>query len=153
MRTERTGPVQRLTPRLERFFAEALRGVALDDLQDAQARKADCACLNGLLAIELKSLDEDASERMDNLTDELRDRPDWPLSLRARDRRRFLGARMLAVARQRLTAAGISSSQPSSVSSPSGVGAAQEEPPTRLAPMVWSAAETILRVTCCPTRR
>jgi hypothetical protein len=79
MRIERTGPVQRLTPRLERFFVETLRGVALDDLQDAQARKADYACLGGLLAIELKSLDEDASERMDNLTDELRERPDWPL--------------------------------------------------------------------------
>lgn len=79
MRIERTGPVQRLTPRLERFFVEALRGVSLDELQDAQARKADYACLNGLLGIELKSLDEDASERIDNLTEELRERPDWPL--------------------------------------------------------------------------
>jgi hypothetical protein len=31
-----------------------------------------------LLAIELKSLEEDASERIDNLTDELREREDWP---------------------------------------------------------------------------
>lgn len=81
MRIERTGPVERLTPRMQRFITEALGGVSLDDVQDAQDRKADYACLGGLLAIELKSLEEDASERMDNLTDELRERPDWPLFL------------------------------------------------------------------------
>src|SRR5690606_38040408 len=81
MRIERKGQVARLTPRLERFFLEAHRGVALDDLQHAEARKADVKCLNGLLAIELKSLEEDASERMDNLTDEFRERPDWPIFL------------------------------------------------------------------------
>ena len=37
-----------------------------------------CRC-SGLFAIELKSLDEDASKRRDNLMDELRERPDWPL--------------------------------------------------------------------------
>ncbi len=58
---------------------EALGGEALDDVQDAEARKADFECLRGLLAIELKSLEDDASERMDNLTDELRERPDWPM--------------------------------------------------------------------------
>jgi len=79
MRIERTGNVDPLTPRLKRFFVEALGGIALDDIQNAQARKVDYACLKGLLAIELKSLDEDASERMDNLTDKLRERPDWPL--------------------------------------------------------------------------
>ncbi|MFT3722908.1 MAG: hypothetical protein QM773_04905 [Hyphomonadaceae bacterium] len=81
MRIERTGPVERLTPRVQRFITEALGGIALDDVQDAQARKADYACFGGLLAIELKSLEEDASERMDNLTDELRERPDWPVFL------------------------------------------------------------------------
>ncbi len=79
MRIERTGPVAKLTPRLERFFVEALDGEALDDLQDAQARKADFKCLRGLLAIELKSLEDDAFKRMENLTDELCERPDWPI--------------------------------------------------------------------------
>jgi hypothetical protein len=79
MRIERTGDVDPLTPRVTRFFLEALSGVALDDVQDPQARKVDYACLNGLLAIELKTLEDDGSERMDNLTDKLRKRSDWPL--------------------------------------------------------------------------
>jgi hypothetical protein len=79
MRIERTGPVAKLTPRLERFFIEALGGQALDDVQHAGERKADFKCMRGLLAIELKTLEKDASERMDNLTDELREREDWPM--------------------------------------------------------------------------
>lgn len=90
MRIERKGPVARLTPRLVRFFHEALGGIALDDLQHAQARKADYKCLNGLLAIELKSLEDDASERMNNLTDELRERPDWPIFLGSAPMQSFL---------------------------------------------------------------
>lgn len=79
MRIERKGPVRKLTPRLVRFIKEALGGQALDDIQDAQIRRVDYSCLGGLLAVELKSLEEDASERLDNLTDELRQRPDWPV--------------------------------------------------------------------------
>jgi hypothetical protein len=79
MRIERTGQVSRLTPRLERFFVEALGGKSLDDVQHAETRKADFKCLRGLLVIELKSLEEDGSERMNNLVDELSKRPDWPL--------------------------------------------------------------------------
>jgi hypothetical protein len=56
MRIERTWQVKRLTPRLERFFVEALGGQALDDIQQATVRKVDYKCLDGLLAIELKSL-------------------------------------------------------------------------------------------------
>ncbi len=81
MRIERKGKVERLTPRLERFFIEALGGHSLDEVQSAEARRADYLCLRGLLAIELKSLEEDASERMDNLTEELQERPDWPVFL------------------------------------------------------------------------
>ncbi len=81
MRIERQDPVARITPRLERFFQEALGGMSLDDVQHAEVRKADFKCLKGLLAIELKSLEEDASERMDNLMDELRQRADWPIFL------------------------------------------------------------------------
>ncbi|KAF0185689.1 MAG: hypothetical protein FD160_498 [Caulobacteraceae bacterium] len=78
MRIERIGKVPKLKPRLERFFVEALDGVAMDDVQHPEARKVDYRCLRGLLAIELKCLEEDASERIDNLTDELRERDDWP---------------------------------------------------------------------------
>lgn len=78
MRIERKGKVAKLTPRLERFFAEALGGEALDNVQHAESRKADYRCLRGLLAVELKSLEENASERINNLTDELRERDDWP---------------------------------------------------------------------------
>lgn len=81
MRIERHGPIERLTPRVQRFIIEALGGVVLDDIQDAQARKVDYACFRGLLAIELKSLEEDASQRMDNLTNQLQGRPDWPVFL------------------------------------------------------------------------
>lgn len=83
MRLERTGPVPKLTPRLERFFVEALGGKSLDALQHAEARRADFQCLRGLLAIELKSLEKDGSERINNLTNEMRKRPDWPLFLGA----------------------------------------------------------------------
>lgn len=81
MRIERKGPVGKLTPRLERFFADALGGQSLDDIQHAEERKADYECLRGLLTIELKTLEEDGSERINNLADELRERPDWPIFL------------------------------------------------------------------------
>ncbi len=81
MRIERTGPVEPLTPRLVRFLEDGLGATALDDLQRPEDRRADYACLNGLLAIELKTLEEDAAERMDNLTEELRQRDDWPIFL------------------------------------------------------------------------
>jgi hypothetical protein len=71
--------VAKLTPRLERFFVEALGGKALDDVQHAEVRRVDFKCLRGLLAIELKSLKDDGAERMGNLTDELSKRPDWPI--------------------------------------------------------------------------
>ena len=90
MRIERRGNAPPITPRLERFFKEALGGVPLDDLQHAEARKADFRCLNGLLAIKLKSLEEDASERMDNLTDQLRERRDWPIFFGAAPIQSFL---------------------------------------------------------------
>lgn len=81
IRIERTGAVTPLTPRVDRFLREALKGKSLDDLQHPSLLRADYSCLNGVLAIELKTLEEDASERMENLTEELRQRPDWPLFL------------------------------------------------------------------------
>jgi hypothetical protein len=68
MRIERKGTVAKLTPRLERFFIKALGGESLDDILHAEARKADFRCLRGLLAIELKTLEQDGARRIDNLT-------------------------------------------------------------------------------------
>lgn len=78
MRIERKGNVGKLTPRVERFLTQALGGISLDSTEHAEARKADYKCLRGLLAIELKSLEEHASERVGNLTEKLQERPDWP---------------------------------------------------------------------------
>jgi hypothetical protein len=63
---------------LERFFIEALGGESLDGILHPEARKADFRCFRGLLAIELKTLEQDASQRINNLTAELSQRPDWP---------------------------------------------------------------------------
>jgi hypothetical protein len=79
MRIERKGPVAKLTPRLERFFIEALGGEALDNILHPEARRADFKCLRGLLAVELKTLKQNASQRIDNLTAELSQDPNWPV--------------------------------------------------------------------------
>lgn len=78
MRIERTGQIPPLTPRVERFLKEVLRGVSLDDIQSHEELRPDYSCLGGLLVIELKTLEEDGSARLNNLTDELRERDDWP---------------------------------------------------------------------------
>lgn len=79
MRIERKGPVAKLTPRLKRFIVEALGGESLDAILAPDVRKADFRCLRGLLAVELKTLEEDASQRIENLTAELSQSPDWPV--------------------------------------------------------------------------
>src|SRR6056297_2378952 len=81
MRVERRGGVERLTPRVERFLIEALRGISMDEAKSSEARRVDYSCLNGLVAVEIKSLEEDPSGRLNNLTDELREREDWPTFL------------------------------------------------------------------------
>ena len=78
MRVERRGKIEPLTPRWILFLREAMGGVDLDAIQSSEVLRADFACLSGLIALEIKSLEEDGTERMDNLTDELRQRPDWP---------------------------------------------------------------------------
>lgn len=81
MRIERTGRVAPLTPRLVAYMCGALGGRSVDDMQSPEERRIDYVCLNGLLAIEIKSLEEDASERLDNLTEELGKQSDWPTFL------------------------------------------------------------------------
>ena len=81
VRIERTGQVEALTPQVVRFLTEALGGVGLDNIQSPETRRIDYSCLRGLLAVELKSLEDAGKERLGNLTDELRQREDWPLFL------------------------------------------------------------------------
>jgi hypothetical protein len=79
MRIERNGAAERLTPRVERFLKECLGGVCQDEHQSPEQRRIDYVCRSGLLAVEIKTLEEDASERLGNLTDELRELEDWPM--------------------------------------------------------------------------
>lgn len=78
-RIERTGEIEPLTPQIIQFLKVGLRGMSLDDLQSPETTRIDYSCMGGLLAVELKSLEEPGTERLDNLTDELRDRADWPI--------------------------------------------------------------------------
>ena len=78
MRIERRGKIEPLTPRFTKFLVEAMGGELLDDIQAPNDRRIDYRCLRGLLAVEIKTLEEDATDRMSNLTDELEKRDDWP---------------------------------------------------------------------------
>lgn len=55
-----------------------MNGVSLDEIQSHERTRIDYACLRGLVAIELKSLEGAPSERTNNFVDSLRDRPDFP---------------------------------------------------------------------------
>lgn len=81
MRIERTGKVEPLTPQVVAFLTGRLGGVSLDNTRSPEAMRIDYACMRGLLAVELKTLEEPGSERLNNLTDELRKREDWPIFL------------------------------------------------------------------------
>lgn len=56
-----------------------MAGIPLDDVVDPQHTKADYSCLDGQMVVEIKTLEDDASERVANITDELQKRPDWPI--------------------------------------------------------------------------
>ncbi len=81
MRIERTGKIEPLTPQVVAFLTGRLGGVSLDDTHSPEAMRIAYACMRGLLAVELKTLEEPGTERLDNLTDELRKREDWPIFL------------------------------------------------------------------------
>lgn len=78
MRIERTGRVAPLTPRLIQFMVEALHGRSIDEMQAPEEERIDYICMNGLLAVEVKSLEHSSAVRLENLTDELSEREDWP---------------------------------------------------------------------------
>lgn len=90
MRIERTGPIVLLTPRVERFIRDALSGISLDETQGSDELRADYSCMRGLVAIELKTLEDDGQERVDNLLEQLRERPDWPIFLGSAPLQSFL---------------------------------------------------------------
>lgn len=78
-RIERRGPVEPLTPRFIRFLGASLRGVSLDEQQYNDQKRPDFVCFGGLLVVEIKTLAEDGSERMNNFFAKLRKQSDWPL--------------------------------------------------------------------------
>nr|WP_321510181.1 hypothetical protein [uncultured Hyphomonas sp.] len=78
MRIERTGRVEPLTPRFERFVEERLSGVSLDSGDQEEALRPDWICADGAVAIEIKTLAEDGSERRENLQKVFESREDWP---------------------------------------------------------------------------
>lgn len=77
MRVERSGPISPLTPRIVTFLREKLGGVSLDDNGDVEQRP-DFACLKGLVAIEIKSLEADPSERLATALAPEMSNGDWP---------------------------------------------------------------------------
>jgi hypothetical protein len=78
MRIERTGKVEPLTPRIVRYLEEGLRARSLDDAKSSELLRPDYVCLKDILVIEIKTLEGDGSERVENLNDQLRSRPDYP---------------------------------------------------------------------------
>ncbi len=81
MRIERTGPVESLTPRVERFIVEGLRGQSLNDPDNSKRLRPDYACFCGPVAIEVKTLEDDGEEHVANLVEQLRFSADWPILL------------------------------------------------------------------------
>lgn len=80
MRFERRGQIEPLFPRMECFIREALGGISLDTPEQSSIKRPDWECLRGLVVIEIKTLVEDGSKRMNNLVAELEKREDWPSS-------------------------------------------------------------------------
>ncbi len=78
MRVEHSKPLQPVTPRLISFLEQALSGQCLDDYHDPETEHIDYVCLNGLLAVEVKSLEGEPGVRVDNFVETLRRRPDFP---------------------------------------------------------------------------
>lgn len=90
MRIERTGSIEPLTPRIVKFLESKLGGVSMDAVHSPEATRIDYRCLNGMLAIELKTLEDPGTERLNNLTEELRKREDWPIFLGSAPMKSFI---------------------------------------------------------------
>ncbi|QFT63751.1 hypothetical protein [Roseivivax sp. THAF30] len=83
MRIERYGDVQKLEPIVEHFLIENLSGISMDDLESHEKKRADYSCLDGRIAIEIKTLQENGEARIGTLIDRLKKRhKNWPEFLR-----------------------------------------------------------------------
>lgn len=78
VRVERHGPVEALTPRLVEFIERSLGGRSLDEDGDVEKRP-DFECLNGLLAVEIKSLETDPSDRLETAVLPDKNDANWPV--------------------------------------------------------------------------
>lgn len=77
MRVERTGNIVALTPRVEKFLVEKLRGRSFD-AKGNNTTRPDYLCLSGLLSVEIKTLEGEATERLSNVMTPLKERDDFP---------------------------------------------------------------------------
>lgn len=78
MRVERSGAIEPLTPRIAEFIEKRLNGRSLDEDGDVDKRP-DYECFKGLLAIEIKSLETDPTDRLENALAPEKDDPNWPI--------------------------------------------------------------------------
>jgi hypothetical protein len=74
---ERNGGPEPITPRFESFLETAMSGRSLDLEGDVETRP-DYACLGGALVIEIKSLEGDPTERLENAIAPAKERETWP---------------------------------------------------------------------------
>lgn len=77
MRIERNGPTPPLTPKLVEFLTAELSAVSLDLDGDVEKRP-DYECLRGLLLVEMKSLEGDPTERLENAVAADKESEAWP---------------------------------------------------------------------------
>jgi len=75
---EHIGEFRPLTPQFIAFLRARLRGASLDQPDLSQVKRPDYNCLNGLLAVEIKSLEGDPRVRLDPFFKKLCERSEWP---------------------------------------------------------------------------
>lgn len=95
MRIERRGNPPNLQTAFKGFVISGLRGRALDDnfdVESAAGRFPDFACLRDMLLIEVKHLETDQSDRVNEVFDELVDPNEKPVFYGSRDGRFVIDA-------------------------------------------------------------
>ncbi len=74
---ERNGGPEPITPRFASFLEKVMSGRSLDLEGDVETRP-DYSCLGGAIAIEIKTLEGDPSERLSNAITPAKERETWP---------------------------------------------------------------------------
>lgn len=77
MPIERRGSIARLTESVFHFLEGELGGISLDE-SGIKERRPDYTCLRGLLVVEVKTLETDPGERLENVIRPETQREDWP---------------------------------------------------------------------------